>query len=308
MSNNKIYVAIASYRDQFLNSTIESLYANAKNPENITVGCFIQSNEVDRVLETPVGRFSDKKVFYDVINPGSIFSVVECRKLSLQFLIDEAYVLQVDAHTRFHKDWDSVLLNYIKDLPKKSALSTYIPTWKPLPTGEEEINVFNEFLEPTFTKNSEEMLIKGSITLENAPVKSDGKSVYKSWYLAGGFIFARTDLFRCINQQDWITFWGEEFINSLSAASQGWDVYIPYSPPLSHLYHNEVKEYVHLNKIFHDFPEEHYDKSSKTHVTILNMLNNIIERKGFTQAGLDKVSAHLGYDLVEYFNNVLKDS
>lgn len=42
---NKIYVSIASYRDPYLQSTIDSLFLEADNPENITVGCFIHALE-----------------------------------------------------------------------------------------------------------------------------------------------------------------------------------------------------------------------------------------------------------------------
>ena len=304
---NKIYVAIASYRDPLLTSTIHSLYENADNPKNITVGCFIQSYEQDRSAETPVDRFLDNQVFYQVINPGSIFSITECRNRAMQFLSDEhTYVLQVDSHTRFHKSWDSILLNYIKDLPLKSAISTYLPGWRPLPDGEEEIQVNNYFFEPTFTEKCGEDLRKGNIVPENVPIESDIKFLYKSWYLAAHCLFARKELFKHINQQSWILFWGEEFINSLSAASEGWDVYLPYSPPLSHMYPQNVP-YLNLNKLFKDFPDEWDKKGLETANTIFDMLNNRVEREGFTQAGLDKVTAQIGYNLVERLNSLIGD-
>lgn len=304
---NKIYVAIASYRDPLLTSTIQSLYENADNPKNVTVGCFIQAYEQDRDVETPGERFIDKQVFYQVINPGSVFSITECRNRAMQFLSEEhTYVLQVDSHTRFHKGWDSILLNYIKDLPLKSAISTYLPGWRPLLTGEEEVLFNSGFFEPTFTKLSKDKLNEGEIIPENVYIESDNRFLYKSWYLAAHCLFARKELFKHINQQNWIMFWGEEFVNSLSAASEGWDVYLPYSPPLSHMYPQDVP-YLNLNKLFKDFPDEWGKKSSETTKTILDMLNNRVERKGFTQAGLDKINAHIGYDLVEQFNDFLKE-
>jgi len=310
MNKNKIYVAIASYRDSLLVSTIESLYKNASSPENITVGCFIQSYEVDRAVETPIKHHLGDNVYYQVVNPGEIFSITQCRNNALQFLSEEhTYVLQVDSHTRFHKDWDSVLLNYIKDLPLKSAISTYLPSWVPMPGGEEVVNVNNGFFEPNFTEMSRDALINNkSIVPENITVKSDSNFLYKSWYLAAHCIFAKKELFKYINQQDWVMFWGEEFINSLTAASEGWDVYLPYNPPLSHMYPQHVESYMTLNKVFKDFPDEWFKKSATTTQTILYMLNNVVERKGFDQTGIDKISAHLGYDLTDKFNSFLKDN
>jgi hypothetical protein len=309
MSNNRIYVAIASYRDPLLNSTINSLYANADNPDNISVGCYVQSYENDWSVETPGNRFPNKHVFAQVDSPGTVFSVTECRRRAFEFFTDEAYVLQIDSHTRFQKGWDSILLNYIKDLPEKSALSTYLPGWRPLPTGEEFIAVNEGFFEPTFTEMSKQRLIEGTIVPENVNIEDgDNKLLYKSWYLAAHFIFAKVELFKCINQQDWIMFWGEEFINSLAAASEDWNVYLPYNTPLAHMYPQDVEAYIKLNKIFKDFPDEWNKKSHQTTKIILNMLNNVIERQGFTQKGLDKINAHIGYDLVEQFNDFLKDS
>jgi hypothetical protein len=315
VNSSKIYVSIASYRDPLLNSTIKSLYVNANKPENITVGCFIQSYEQDRELETPINQplneiINWKNVSYQVVNPGSIFSITECRNNALQFLSDDAtYVLQVDSHTRFHKDWDLSLLNYIKDLPEKSAISTYLPGWQPLPTGEELVKINNGFFEPNFTTFSKNSLINTrEITPENVPIESDSKFLYKSWYLAAHFIFARKELFKCINKQDWVMFWGEELVNSLSAASEGWEVYLPYTPPLAHMYPQDVEYYLPLNKLFKDFPEEWHRNTVKTTENILNMLNNVTERQGFNQSGLDKVNSHLGYDLAERFNNFLKDA
>jgi hypothetical protein len=309
MLNLKIYVSIASYRDPLLNSTIHSLYSKADNPEDITVGCFIQSYEEDRDVETPVERFIGKQVFYEVISPGQVFSITDCRNRAVQFLSDEhTYVLQVDSHTRFHEGWDSSFLNYIKDLPLKSAISTYLPGWKPLPTGEEEIAVNNGFQEPTFTKLSKIALRTGSIVPENVHIKTDNKFLYKSWYLSAHCLFARKELFQHINKQDWVMFWGEEFINSLSAASEGWDVYLPYNPPLSHMYPQDVESYLTLNKIYNDFPAEWKTKSAATTQAILDMLNNKVERQGFNQAGVDKINEHLGYNLVDRLNSFLEDN
>jgi hypothetical protein len=307
--NNKIYVAIASYRDPLLVSTIESLYLNAEKPENVTVGCFIQSWNSDVGKETPGNRYENKQVFYEVIEPGHIFSVTECRNRAMQFLSDEhTYVLQIDSHTRFHKSWDSLLLNYIKNLPPKSAISTYLPGWEPTPTGEEKINVNKGFWEPSLTELSKRALVTAhSIVPENVFLKTNNKFLHKSWYLAAHCIFARKELFKHINQQSWIMFWGEEFINTLSAASEGWDVYLPYNPPLAHMYPQDVESYLKLNKIFNDFPNEWGEKSIKTTKTILDMLNNKIERKGFNQEGIDKINSHLGYDVVERLNSFLKE-
>jgi hypothetical protein len=304
----KIYVAIASYRDPILNSTIESLYANADSPENITVGCFIQSYAADTYLEAPTNRYKDRNVFYEVVEPGSIFSITECRNKAMQFLTEEhTYVLQVDSHTRFHKSWDSILLNYIKELPLNSAISTYLPSWKPRPDGVEEVNVNQGFFEPRLTELSKNSLRSGnSIVPENIPIRTDNKFLYKSWYLAAHCLFARKELFKHINQQSWIMFWGEEFVNSLSAASEGWDVYLPYNPPMSHMYPQDVEAYLTLNKIFKDFPDEWDRKSKKTTETILDMLNNRVERQGFTQSGIDKINSHLGYDLIQKLNGFLE--
>ena len=61
----KIYVSLASYRDPYLESTIDSLFKEADNPDNILVGCFIHALENE--LETSkLKRTYDNKVKYKI--------------------------------------------------------------------------------------------------------------------------------------------------------------------------------------------------------------------------------------------------
>jgi len=274
---NSIYVTIACYRDPVIQSTIDDLFRKADNPQNITVGVFLQQKEDENLIPNTYGN----RVRVDCQLPGSIFSVCDCRNRAMCLLDDEEYVLQIDSHTRFDQGWDTTLLRLHKSLNNdKSLLSIYLPNWFYEGNGKEAIvkrvKTFSYFI---FNSGGSKKVFDEYHEL--VPMPSDStdagdRELELGWYLCGHFIFGKREFFTSIIQPDWVGFWGEEIINSLRAYTAGWDVYIPATPPL---YHIDESRSVNFSrpKLWTDYPQEHSTRRVPTTNRIIDILkNNVI--------------------------------
>lgn len=305
MVNKKIYVSIASYRDPFLQRTIDSLYCTAKRPENITVGCFINVLPEELQNLVPFNRYG-YKVYYETERPGSLFSVTECRNRCLKWM-DESfdYVLQVDAHTAFDNGWDEYLIKFIEEIEyEKPILSGALSSFGVYPDGTEERQYVS--LARTFYLTNEDTkraYMNASDLAPNGTALSllPGKTYAHGWYIAGHFIFAPAQFFRDIKQPDWVLFWGEEVINSVRAFTAGWNVYIPEDIPLYHL--DENLTLTGRPRLWEDFPDEWYPKRETTADRILDIMNNKNIKEGdlFDERSLLELYDHIGVDLGALF-------
>lgn len=304
----KIYIAIASYRDQFLQSTIDDAFAKAAYSDSLSVGCFIQVLDNDpNFYEHLITNDYGGRVRYKVAPAGNIFSVSKCRNLALKWLTSEHdYVLQIDSHTRFEKDWDKTLLTELsKTANDKAILSCYPPQWFPKRGWDIYVNwSFTHW--PMCSYNTEEAKKAFMATYDLVPTlldipRSDTLPA-KSWYMSGAFIFAPAEYYLTVKQPDWIAFWGEELFQSLVTFTNGWDVYAPYNRPIYSVYPQDInKDEIKLNKIWEDFPENwgaSHRKGAK------HLVKSIIDKTtgvGYfgTARPVEELYEFLGYNLGE---------
>jgi hypothetical protein len=243
-----MYLSIASYRDPMLQSTIDSAFKNASNPENLFVGCFISIISSEPNFKNHlVSNNYNNKVFYEVEEAGTIFSVTRARNKSNQWLKkDHDYVIQVDSHTRFLPGWDSKLIDSYNRLNKQNVLfSTYLPSWFPNLDGTETYRDWksNEFpMFASYEKGKHELFDTYEIVPTMLAKHNPSKKHFKGWHMAGMFQFGPVDYYLSNPQPEWIVFWGEELYNSLRAFTLGWDVYIPDVMPLRQMYPQDVSK------------------------------------------------------------------
>jgi hypothetical protein len=304
LENGKIYVSIASYRDPYLQSTIDSLFCEADNPDNITVGCFIHA--LEKEFETlKLERVYDEKVKYEIEIPGQIFSVTECRNRCLKWLDDSYdYVLQIDSHSRFDQGWDTKLIKMLKSTnDNKAILSGALPVFDILEDGTEikkQQNYPVSFIMHSDTTkenllHSYDLSPRGQIltTLPNKEYAID-------WYLAGHFMFSLSEYFKKIPQPDWVLFWGEEVLNGVRAFTAGYNVYIPKNVPIYHLYSDRIKR----PRLSQDFPKEYFPKRDYTTNRIIDILigKDIKKDDIFYERSMSDFYIHVGYNLGEFFD------
>lgn len=131
---NKIFIQIASYRDNQLLPTLKNCLENAKYPENLVFGIAWQHNptdawdNLDEYKNDPRFRILD-------INYKESQGACWARNLVQMLYGGEEYTLQLDSHHRFVQDWDEILINMLKDLQEKGypkpLLTAYIPSFDP---------------------------------------------------------------------------------------------------------------------------------------------------------------------------------
>jgi hypothetical protein len=102
---DSIYVAIPSFKDEYLQSTIDDLFYRAKYPNDITIGCFIQIDENSNDNNVLISNDYDGKVLFEYETIGKVLTIPGARLKSYQWLNEKhKYFLQLDAHSRFDQN------------------------------------------------------------------------------------------------------------------------------------------------------------------------------------------------------------
>jgi hypothetical protein len=134
ISNETIFVQIASYRDPELLPTIKDCLNNAKYPENLRI-CVAWQHSGEDVWDT-LDEFKDDPRFR-IVDVDYLKSQGACwaRHTIHEQYGGEDYYLQLDSHHRFIKSWDTECIKMIKQLQKKGhkkpLLTGYISSFNP---------------------------------------------------------------------------------------------------------------------------------------------------------------------------------
>ncbi len=122
-----IFVSIASYRDSETRPTIDALYSMAFKPGRIFTGIVVQlehGEKYDEDIWTSITKSTTKSLPNEhqlrVIRIHARDATGPCyaRGLCQTLYRDEDYVLQIDSHMRFRKNWDEYLIQTIQDIQK----------------------------------------------------------------------------------------------------------------------------------------------------------------------------------------------
>ena len=181
---NKIFIQIASYRDPELVPTINDCIKNAKFPKNLSFGICWQHDDKELL-----GDYAKDKRFRIIDIPykkseGACWA----RNLLQQEYRDEDYILQLDSHHRFVKNWDEKCIKMIKKLQKKGhkkpLLTSYIPSYDPANDPAGRINEPWKMNFDRFTPEGVVFFLPASI-----PNWQELKDPVPSRFLSAHFIF-----------------------------------------------------------------------------------------------------------------------
>jgi len=118
--DGRIFISIASYRDEYLPFTIQSALDNAARPDRLTFGiCWQADEDEDLSPYLDDSRFRIRRYPY-YASLGYGWSRAEVQKL----YAGEQYHLLIDSHTAFSPGWDENLTAQLESKPSQKPLLT----------------------------------------------------------------------------------------------------------------------------------------------------------------------------------------
>lgn len=241
----KIFVSIASYRDPLLWNTVSECINNAQFPENIKFGIVDQSDSEYDINSHP----NKDQISYFYFNSKYSRGPCWARSIANSLYTNEHFILQIDAHTLFDKNWDYALMTALQqcsEISSKCIISSY-------PFAFEIVN--NEFI-----KNKKQDKVTVFQPVDSAVINEDDPSFVfighelssrypiLGCHVAGGFIFAPGNFFEEVPYDPTIYFLGEEQNIAIRAWTSGWDLYQIPNVPIYHLYYKQANRPLHWDR------------------------------------------------------------
>lgn len=228
---SKIFVHLPAYREPELVSTIKDCLAQAKYPERIVIGICRQYNPDDKFDNIDEFRNNSQFKLVEMLYTEAKGLPYARQKIN-NLITDEDYILQLDSHHRFAKDWDETLEQMHLGLEAKGfkpILTGYLPFYNPRtdPEGrcmEPWQQQFACFY-PHGTIFIRPGLLAGYQTMTEPA---------RSRFISGHFAFARTQWAKEIKHDPNIYFSGEEINLTVRSFTHGYDLFHPHKIVIWH--------------------------------------------------------------------------
>ena len=221
-----ILVHLPAYRDPELVPTIKDALAMAKYPKRIHFGICRQFKEEDGFDN--LDEFREDKRFHIMDVPYKEAQGLPWARAQINenLLTDQDYILQLDSHHRFAKDWDDIVIEMHEGLEAKGhkpILAAYLPLYDPFKepegrTPEPWQQTFASFY-PHGTIFIRPGLLHGWQDMTEPPM---------SRFLSGHFCFARAEWAKEIKHDPDIYFSGEELNLTVRSYTHGYDLFHPH--------------------------------------------------------------------------------
>lgn len=220
IDKSKIFVSIASYCDQQIIPTLDNLYKYCSNPERLTVCVHLQDTQEAYKELTSKGYKNIKIIFTEKQNAQG---VVWARNRIMEQHTTEPYFLSIDAHTRFKKNWDLILINQYNSVERPKVILTTYPNSFEVPDLREDYHKL-PYNAPIFIKGfiQPESSASNKCRANNKPSLQDYDVVDNGW-VAAGFLFTRSQWLQDVKLPDNIRFNGEEDFLTFLSYLKGWN-------------------------------------------------------------------------------------
>ena len=251
----KIFISIASYRDPELIPTINDALNNSYNKNNLIFGICLQDTD-ENLCKFPFKGKNFKVLKINFQKSKGCNWARRCIQDNLY--TDEKYYLQIDSHTRFIKDWDKKLIEILLSCPsQKPIISTH-----PNPYKRDDIN--KTYLSNVFAHRIALKKFNSNGLTLNIHASILNKTLKKSLWIAGGFLFTYGYWNEKIKHDERIYFNGGEEEITLKSFTHGWDIFCPGISVLYHCYENNNDDDTKYRRLHW---EDH--KNSKRNLDIL---------------------------------------
>jgi hypothetical protein len=268
---SSIFIQIPSYHDFELDRTIKDCLEKSSKNNQINFGIHItyfEKNEIN-FPTLPNLKFSISKA------PKNI-GVGMARFLANQFYNGEDYYLQIDSHMKFEENWDEkLILNYKKYISEGAnpIISAYPGAYKYENFKTVILNNKNDVFYTDFDK---EFSFQNNFIPHQKAVNNFENNIFTR-SVSAAFIFGSGEI-ASIKPNKKIFFWGEEILTAMRFYTHGFDIMLPESQNVHHLYYDTGKNYENLRRqAFADFSTESalLEKQSKEELSRI-IINKII--------------------------------
>ena len=221
-----IFVHLPSYRDPELVPTIKDALKNVKYPKRIHFGICRQYHPDDKFDDLSEYKNDKRFNIYECLYTEAKGLPWARAVINKQLMGKQDYILQLDSHHRFEKDWDVTLIEMHNQREKqgyKPILAAYLPLYTPFndPGGRTMEPWQQHFVcfYPHGTIFIRPGLLTGWQDMTEAPF---------SRFLSGHFCFARAEWAKEIKHDPDIYFSGEEINLTVRSYTHGYDMFHPY--------------------------------------------------------------------------------
>lgn len=226
----RIFVRIASYRDEECQWTVKDLFEKAKHPDRIKVGICWQFDEKDdaHCFEITTRPDQVQIIPYDWRDSEG---VCWARAQTEILFEDEEYTLQIDSHMRFAPDWDERLIDELAQCPSPKPVLSASPARYTPPNNLDQNPMPTVRRVLPFNHN-------GNIRGRGEWLEVEPPAPLPGAFVAAGFMFARSSILREVPYDPFLYFDQEEITLAMRLYTHGWDVFSPHKQYLYH-YYNE---------------------------------------------------------------------
>lgn len=280
MKVGKIFIQIASYRDNQLLHTIRDCIDKAHNPENLVFGIAWQHSPEDE-WDTLDDYKEDCRFRIIDIDHRASKGACWARNLIQQVYDDEEYTLQLDSHHRFVPNWDLEIITMYKDLLNKGhpkpLLTSYLPSFNPENDPAERTKEPYKLTFDRFTPEGVIFFLPATID----DYKTRTEPLPCRFYSAH-FCFTSGNFCREVQHDPGYYFHGEEISIAVRAYTHGYDLFSPHKTIAWHEYTRRYRK-------------KHWDDHNNW-----NIINNNTYIRLKNLLGIDGLTNELGIDFGIY--------
>jgi hypothetical protein len=231
MSEDTIFVSIASYRDSELDKTIADLLDKAEYPNRIIIGVCLQDTSI--VIDN--FKYKNNKQIKALYIPFQDAKGVCFARYLIQteLLTDEKYFLQIDSHSRFAYSWDTHLIEQLVNCThNKPILSCYPNHYDLMDNTESYLN--SKYL----SKHKYESFLGTTLRTSSTSIFKDA-TIVSNW-IAAGFLFTISSWCREVVYPKRILFNGEEDYLFIKSFINQYEIFCPPTCNVYHCYTNNL--------------------------------------------------------------------
>lgn len=308
VQSDTIFVQIASYRDMELKPTLKDLLEKADHPENITIGICWQYGDDENMNE----YLGNPQIKILTVNWRHSMGVGWARSEVQKLYNNEKYTLQLDAHHRFVKGWDTELIKMLKDLQAsgypKPIITAYAGVYDPnnpiIYTDSRPFKMVTSGYSPEQKDGSPDHILlfypKAIDEYQNLtkPIKAR--------FISGHFYFTLGQ--HCVEckYDPNIYFHGEEITLSVRSYTLGYDIFHPHKLLLWHNYirNNRVKHWDdHNNK---NNGPVWYERDKRSKIVVNDLLTEKIKNYEYGMGTIRTIKDYEEYAGINFKQRTVK--